>query len=162
MCYSALLCVAVCCSVDILTAPGMSYRGLYWQNARQNVDFSESSGARCSVLQCGAVWSSVVQCGAVCCSDCCSVLQYTAVCCSVLQCDAVSCGVLWCVAVCYSVDIEFTFCAVLIHVILCTVCMHIFISMKVFFDRRQSADRAPFIGLFLCPQKRAKNAGLFW
>ena len=62
-----------------------------------------TSAARCSVLQCVAVWCSVLQCIAVYCSVvqcvevCCSVLQCVAVCCSVFQCVAVRRSVLQCV-----------------------------------------------------------------
>ena len=47
-----LQCVAACYSVDILIAPGISYRGRV--------------AVRCSALQCVAVCCSVLQCVAAC------------------------------------------------------------------------------------------------
>jgi len=97
LCFVALQCDAVCCSV---------YRECC--SVQSVLQCAQCVAVYCSVLQCDAVRNSVLQSVAECCSvlqmvaECsrvwCSVLQYIAVCCSVLQCAAVCCSVLQIVA----------------------------------------------------------------
>jgi len=91
MCYSALQCIALRCSVHS--------DGCTLDTCINDMRVKQCVAVCCSVLQCVAVCCSVLQCVAV----CCSVLQCAAVCCCVLQCVAVCCSVLHCGAVCDSI-----------------------------------------------------------
>jgi len=90
--FSALQCVAVCCSMLQYVAVCCSVLQCVALPERKNNGASAIHLIKASVLQYVAV--------------CCSVLQHVAVCCSVLQCVAVRCSMFQCfqcVAVCCSI-----------------------------------------------------------